>query len=223
MRIIWEKCTPANLIRWVLKVHRYPRYISDLYCNTFYKALLCRKGCKLGNNLWLSGLPIIKRCPNSKVIIGDNVLLCSISDNTALGINHPIVMRTMKSGASIIIGNGVRMSGTSICSVCRITIGDNVVIGANVVIADTDFHATEINHRRSRVTSQDLGNAKFSPVELDSDIFIGANSAILKGVHIGKGATIGFGSVVTKNIPAYAIAVGNPAKIVGDTRSQNKT
>ena len=55
---------------------------------------------------------------------------------------------------------------------------------------------------------------KESPVEIANDVFIGARSMILKGVHIGNGAVIGAGSVVTKNIPEYEIWAGNPAILV---------
>jgi acetyltransferase-like isoleucine patch superfamily enzyme len=51
-------------------------------------------------------------------------------------------------------------------------------------------------------------------VIIEDDAWIGANVAVLKGVRIGKGAVIGLGSVVTMDVPAYNIAVGNPAKII---------
>jgi len=49
---------------------------------------------------------------------------------------------------------------------------------------------------------------------IEDDVWIGSNSVILSGVKIGRGSIIGAGSVVTKNIPAYSIAVGNPAKVI---------
>ncbi|MEM5668362.1 CatB-related O-acetyltransferase [Bacillus cereus] len=49
---------------------------------------------------------------------------------------------------------------------------------------------------------------------IGNDVWIGANAIIMRGVSIGNGAIIGAGSVVTKDIPAYAIAVGNPAKVI---------
>ena len=56
-----------------------------------------------------------------------------------------------------------------------------------------------------------------------SPISQGANSVIVAGVHIGKRCQIGAGSVVTKNIPDYSVAVGNPAKIIKRYNFQNKT
>jgi len=52
--------------------------------------------------------------------------------------------------------------------------------------------------------------------------FIGTSSVILPGVKIGKGCIIGGGSVINKDIPDYSIAVGNPARIIGDTRERDK-
>ena len=57
--------------------------------------------------------------------------------------------------------------------------------------------------------NEDLG------VVIDDDVWIGARAVILRGVHIGRGAIIGAGAVVTKSVPPYAIAVGNPAKVSG--------
>lgn len=51
------------------------------------------------------------------------------------------------------------------------------------------------------------------PVIICDDVWVGANSVILPGITIGKGAVVGAGSVVTKDVPAYAIVMGNPAKI----------
>jgi acetyltransferase-like isoleucine patch superfamily enzyme len=52
------------------------------------------------------------------------------------------------------------------------------------------------------------------PLNIGDDVWIGANCTILGGVSIGNGAVIGAGSVVTKSIPEYAIAVGNPARVI---------
>ncbi len=52
------------------------------------------------------------------------------------------------------------------------------------------------------------------PVEIGHDVWIGANAIILSGVSIGSGAVIGAGAIVTKDIPPYAIAVGNPARVI---------
>ncbi len=63
---------------------------------------------------------------------------------------------------------------------------------------------------------------KLKPVTIGEYTFVGTSSVILPGSTIGKGCIIGAGSVVNGTVPDYAIAVGNPAKIVGDTRDRDK-
>jgi len=64
-----------------------------------------------------------------------------------------------------------------------------------------------------------------SPVILEDDVLVGANAVILEGVHIGKGAVIGAGAIVTRDVPAGAVAVGNPARVikVKDEKTGEKT
>lgn len=52
------------------------------------------------------------------------------------------------------------------------------------------------------------------PVSIGNDVWVGCNAIILKGVRINQDAIVGAGAVVTKDVPAYAIVVGNPAKVV---------
>ena len=67
------------------------------------------------------------------------------------------------------------------------------------------------------------GLTKPKPVIIEDDVWIGTKTILLPGVHIGKGAIIGAGSVVTKNIPPYTIAVGNPAVVKKSRIASKKT
>lgn len=87
--------------------------------------------------------------------------------------------------------------------------GDNVKIGAYVLITDTDAHPLDYLARR---TSND--GTKSAPIEIEDDVWVGALSIILKGFTIGAGSIIGAGSVVTKSIPADCVAAGNPCKVI---------
>ncbi|MGD9731525.1 MAG: DapH/DapD/GlmU-related protein [Desulfamplus sp.] len=155
----------------------------------------------------------------SFISIGNSCLICSRSSQTALGVSHPVILRTLQAGAELKIGSGVRMSGTTICSAQSIIIGDHCVIGANVIIVDTDFHSLNYLVRSS---PDDARLAKSKPLKIGNDVFIGGNSTILKGVTIGDGAVIGAASVVTRDVPAGVIVAGNPAKIIGDINDRNK-
>lgn len=91
----------------------------------------------------------------------------------------------------------------------RITIGSNVMIGGAVSIRDTD-------HRwHSRVESMIDQGIDTAGVVLEDDVWIGHGAIVLKGVNVGQGAIVAAGAVVTKNVPAYAIVAGVPAREVG--------
>jgi acetyltransferase-like isoleucine patch superfamily enzyme len=101
------------------------------------------------------------------------------------------------------------MTGGTLCAAEKIVIGNNVAVGANTTIADTDFHPLEFEKRRLR-----NNEGKTEPVVIEDDVFIGAGCLIMKGVHIGSGSVLGAGSVVTTDVPSGAIVAGNPARIV---------
>jgi acetyltransferase-like isoleucine patch superfamily enzyme len=130
-------------------------------------------------------------------------------------VNHPVVLRTLRPGASIRIGAHVGISGGSICAADTVTIGDGTLLGANVTVADTDFHP--INPHKRQESGQHGASAA---VAIGRNVFIGTNSIILKGVHIGDNAVIGAGSVVTKSIPADVIAAGNPCRPIRSLTSE---
>ncbi len=87
----------------------------------------------------------------------------------------------------------------------KITIGSNVLIGPGVHIYSST-HPLDANERRTNQISKS--------VSIGSDCWIGGNAVICPGVTIGNGCTIGAGSVVTKDIPANSLAVGNPARVI---------
>ena len=89
-----------------------------------------------------------------------------------------------------------------------IEIGNDVTLAPRVHVLAHD--ASTFNH---------VGYSKIGKVKIGDNVFIGANSTVLPGVIIGKNVIIGAGSVVTKDIPENSIAVGNPAKVIGDISS----
>lgn len=98
--------------------------------------------------------------------------------------------------------------GCNLYGLGGIEIGDNVRIACYTTIysADHDFSDPDLPVNRQGYT---LGR-----VVIEDDVWIGARVAVNKAVRIGKGAVIGSGSVVTKDIPPYAVAVGTPAKVI---------
>ena len=132
------------------------------------------------------------------------------------GDNYNIIGRQQKCifwvEGSLEIGDNVGLSSTAIICNHKITIGNNVLIGGNTVIYDTDFHS--LNPVQRINPELDKLNAQWAPVEIGDNVFIGAHSTILKGVHIGENSIIGACSLVSKDIPANEIWAGNPAVFV---------
>ncbi|MNT02946.1 putative acetyltransferase [compost metagenome] len=89
-----------------------------------------------------------------------------------------------------------------------VTIGNQVNIGQHVLISGLN-HQYEDVHRS--IAEQGVSVAE---VRIADDVWIGGNVVILSGIQIGEHAVIGAGSVVTKDVPAYSVVVGNPAKVV---------
>jgi acetyltransferase-like isoleucine patch superfamily enzyme len=104
------------------------------------------------------------------------------------------------------------MSSTAIICNHQILIGNNVTIGGNTVIYDTDFHVLDPHVRNDK--SLDKQQAIKAPVCIGDNVFIGAHSTILKGVLIGDNSVIGGCLVITKDVPAGEIWAGNPAKFI---------
>ena len=90
-----------------------------------------------------------------------------------------------------------------------VTIGNHVMMGSECLIY-TENH----NFSRLDCTIDQQGYQKPRPVTIGDDIWIGSRVIILPGVSVGNGAIIGAGSVVTHDVPPYAIVGGNPAKVI---------
>lgn len=162
------------------------------------------------------GMPIVRCSPESKVFVGERVALISSSWATALGVNHPVVLRTLQAGAEIVVGEGTGISGGTFCAAKSIVIGTDCLFGANVTVVDTDFH--HINPALRHNSNACHRDAK--PVAIGDNVFVGMGAMILKGVSIGDNSVIGAGSVVSKDIPANVIAAGNPCRVIRELGSE---
>lgn len=121
--------------------------------------------------------------------------------------------------SKIIIGDRVGISSACLWAQDRITIGNDVNIGGDCLIMDTDVHPHDYIQRRMDCWKK-LDKESYSkfvpsaPIVIEDDVWIGARCQILKGVHIGARSIIAAGSVVTKDIPENCIAGGNPARVI---------
>jgi acetyltransferase-like isoleucine patch superfamily enzyme len=186
---------------------------NDVYIliTTHIGRFICKlNGVLYGKNVRLFGLPIIYRHGGASIVLGDNIILSSSTRFNLAGINHRVILAADRENSNITIGSNTGISGAVIHARNSITIGNYVSIGANVKIFDHDFHSLDYLSRRT-----DLQNDIVTkPICIEDDVWIGAESIILKGVTIGRAAIIGAGSVVTKDIPPLTIWAGNPAKFI---------
>lgn len=124
-----------------------------------------------------------------------------VGKNVNIG-KHAIISTHLHIGDNSGIGENSRIQG-------EVFIGRNVMMGAECFIY-TRNHA----YSRLDIPMCEQGFAKPKPVFIDDDVWIGGRVTILPGRKIGKGAIIGAGSVVSKDVPERAIVGGNPAVII---------
>ncbi len=91
----------------------------------------------------------------------------------------------------------------------KVSIGDNVMMGPNCT-----FYSRNHAFDRLDIPMCEQGFQEEKPIVIGNDVWIGGHVIILAGVHVGNGAIVGAGAVVTKDVPDYAIVGGNPAKVL---------
>lgn len=121
------------------------------------------------------------------------------------------------------IGNFCYFTNVVLLAELEVRIGNYVVIGWNTTIADTDFHPLAPAERiADAIACSPLGKGKPRPpimprpIIIEDNVWIGPNATILKGVRIGAGAWIEPGALITKDVPARARMLGNPAQVIGE-------
>lgn len=129
----------------------------------------------------------------------------------------------VESGCNIVYVNMDRYSFCGYdCEIINAEIGSFCSIANNVIIGGAAHPINWVSTSPVFYSGRDSVKMKFSEFERDEDkktyighdVWIGNYSLIKQGVHIGTGAVVGMGSVVTKDVPPYAIVAGNPAKII---------
>ncbi|CAI09467.1 similar to galactoside O-acetyltransferase [Aromatoleum aromaticum EbN1] len=117
---------------------------------------------------------------------------------------------------NITIGNNVNLGYRPILIASRsqIVIGDNVMFGPEVTIRGGNHRTDIIGRYMIDIRDNEKRPSEDPGVVIENDVWIGTRAVVLAGVTIGKGAIVAAGAVVTKSVPPYAIAGGNPAKII---------
>lgn len=194
----------------------FPGALGYLARKTLYRRLMgrCGGGVQFGRNVALrhpgkmyigSGTAIDDDClldargsTPGGFIIGEGVLIaraCLIQSKVG----------------SVEIGDGCSIGGQSTFSASGgIQLGKHVMVAGQCYIGGGRYHT-----ERTGVPMMKQGIYSRGPVVVGDDVWLGAGARVLDGASVGEGAIIGAGAIVAKDIPAYAIAAGVPAKIVG--------
>jgi len=163
-----------------------------------------------------------------EVRVGSSRNRVRIGSQTVLGCQVVLERGTgiVEIGDHTFIGNGTRLISAE-----HIAVGSHVLIAWGCTIVDHDSHSLDWSERSQDVTrwrealagpsglmaaarSKDWSVVPMAEVRIKDMAWIGFNVIILKGVTIGEGAVIGAGSVVTKNVPDWTLAAGNPARMI---------
>lgn len=164
---------------------------------------------KPGAKVW--GRVYLHRFPGSEISIGSNVMITSSPYFYAFNIHPQSKIRTFSPSAKVVIGDNVGFNSISIMARSQmVSIGNDTMIGGNCQIMDTDAHPVWPPQSRGIYS----GDEYDAPVTIGSNVFIGLNVIILKGVTIGDNSVIAAGSVVHGNVPPNCLAAGVPAKVV---------
>ena len=167
------------------------------------------KGVEFQGRSVFMGRPLVTVAKGARIVLGDGVRIASEVRANPLGCFQPSALRAMAPGAQIILGRNVGISATVICAGVSIEVGEGTIMGAGAVVLDNDFHRPAGGWEWAPEYQ-----AKARPVKIGRGVFVGARALILKGVTIGDRAVIGAAAVVTRDVPARHLAVGNPARVI---------
>jgi acetyltransferase-like isoleucine patch superfamily enzyme len=188
--------TLKNLVHWMLvpSGEARPRIWVKLFVNPF----IHKKGA--GATIrWSTRMDVL---PFNQFQLGANSTIEDFS--------------TVNNGVGdVIIGNN-SLIGMGNTIIGPIQIGNNVIFAQNIV-------ASALNHEYRDPNQPILAQPILkSPIVVEDDCWIAANAVITSGVRIGKHSVIAAGAVVTKDIPPYSVAVGNPAKVLKQYNFETK-
>lgn len=176
--------------------------------------------------------------PLKNIMIGNSILLKSfkvsgkgsgqvrikIGNDSMIGCN--IIFESFSG--EITIGDRVFIGNSNLICRTKIEFENDIFVAWGTYFYDHDSHSLDYRERqkdiqqqirdyregRDFITNKDWSVVNSKPIHICSNAWIGINCIILKGVTIGEGAIVAAGSVVTKDVPAWTVFAGNPAKVV---------
>jgi acetyltransferase-like isoleucine patch superfamily enzyme len=174
-------------------LHRLALGLASRIRNVYYRSL----GANIQGYVWLR-----------RVSISRNWSDITLESDVALDEGVVIVASGPPKRDKLFIGSGTYVNRYTIFDAHdQLHIGRRVMIGPHCYFTDAD-------HGIDPGTSVQSQPMRLAPLIVEDEAWIGAHATILPGVRIGKGAVVGAGSVVTRDVPSLAIAVGVPARVI---------
>ncbi len=175
--------------------------------------------------------PVVKRASAKELLLGvlSNIPLEWIERAVTSVRNARWKQKLQFCGSRVVISHGFLIERPELAYFeDDVSLGPNVsIMGAGgVAIRKNAMLATRtliLTTQHDRMADDMRDTGLHSEVEIGESAWIGAGVIILPGVHVGAHAVIGAGAVVTKNVPPFALALGIPARVVGDRRSRSGT
>lgn len=190
------------VFRFIQYIHRLNFEIDERIRVACFRAPLLRACCaSAGERLRMELVPNISG--SVKIYLGDDVHLSGSSS---------IVGGRVFSDPELRIGNRTFIGhGCSFSIAKSIFIGDDVLIAGRCTLSDYSGHPVNPERRAANVQ---VDPEEVRPVRIENKVWLGKGVVVLPGVTIGEGAVVGAATVVTKDVPAGCICVGNPGRLL---------
>lgn len=167
--------------------------------------LRAKEGVEVGEGTIVDAATYVQVSKGASLSVGANCTLRSSQRGYHAGMPFPTGILVDNCGASVCLGDNTRINGAYVHAQKRIVIGKNCVIAAGVNIIDTNGHEVLSANRT-------VGRDEAAEIVLGDNVWVGLNSIILKGTHIGENSVVTAGSVVKGDFPRNSLISGNLAE-----------
>lgn len=181
----------------------------------------------------ISSAVTARRFASFKVGVATDLLPWRIrgARNCHLTVGHHCFIRDKivfeRPDARLSVGDRTYLGNGLIAIAQSVDIGSDVMFGWGVTVVDHNSHSLRFSERQGDTERWLRGQKEWSQVKIGAviiqdKVWIGFNATVLKGVTIGEGAVVAAGAIVTKSVPPWTVAAGNPAKIIKELDSSER-